>query len=554
MYDFDGRVVAGPRGIQPLISAEKSPIYIPLKMRRPAAPVRMGKIIVDSFTNILFGENRFPTIKIEGDELSQDFAQTIARIGRLPMQMIRARNLGGSTGSVGLSWCFHQGVPRFEVHNSKNLYIHSWVDRVLMTPKHVTEVYMFYKVKWDGKQFNKSYYWFRRDWTPDGDFIFKDVLYEKDKDPYWEIDEERSNRHGDGIVHFEWIQNLPTDEIDGLPDYEGLFDQFDQLDILNSVVTRGAILNLDPTLKLKMDPEQISRMGIRKGSDNALIVGLNGDASYLELTGGSITAGNELLAAMRRTILETAQCIVPDPSEVAAQGVSSVAIKTMYAPMLSKADILREQYAQGITRVLENMIAVVKAKQSAPTVRPVIDPSTGGPAMDEATGQPLLEEVQFTLSLPAKIEMRPKLILDPESGIEVVEADDKGAPVLLPVRIQRMPGEGGEILLTWPPYFAPTYTDQSTIITAMQTATGGKPFLSVETATDIVSSALGVDPAAEKKRVEVEGKEAADTSAAMFPPAGGGFQGGFGGTGGAPDTPNAAPTDVPEAVSPPIEG
>ena len=570
IYDFDGRVISGPRAIQPLISAEKSPIYIPLKMRRPAAPVRMGKIITDSFTNLLFGENRFPTIKVDGDDQSQDFAQTLSRVGRLPMMMIRARSLGGSVGTVGLSWCFHNGVPRFEVHNAKNLYVHSWIDRALLLPKHVTEVYMFYKVKWDGKAFNKSYYWFRHDWTPDGDFVFADVPFEKDKDPVWEIDEEMSNRHGDGVVHFEWIQNIPTDEIDGLPDYDGLYDQFDQLDILNSVVTRGAILNLDPTLKLKMDADMVKRLGVRKGSDNALVVGKDGDAEYMELQGTSIEAGTKLLEAMRRSILETAQCIVPDPHEVAAQGVSSVAIKAMFSPMLSKADVLREQYAAAMTRALENMVQVAKDRMSRPVVRPILD-DAGDPVVDPMTGEPQMEEVSFVLSLPPRIDMVPATnpppidpmtgqpAVDPATGLplpETAAADEKGNPILVPQKIPRMPGEGGEVALNWPPYFQPTFDDQAKVVTAMQVATGGKGFLSVETATDIVAAAFGVDPAEEKRRVEAEGLVTQSQQGAMFPPTGGGGppgHGGFHGAGGgggidAPFVTMNAQPDLPPAV------
>jgi len=527
IYDFDGRIVSGPRSVQPLISAEKSPIYIPLKMRRPAAPVRMGKIIVDSFTNLLFGENRFPNIRIEGDDTTQDFAQTLSRVGRLPMQMIRARNLGGSVGTVGLSWCFHEGVPRFEVHNAKNLYVHSWVDRALLLPKHVTEVYMFFKVKWDGKGFNKQYYWFRRDWTPDGDFVFEDVLFEKDKDPFWAIDEEKSNRHEDGIVHFEWIQNTPTDEIDGLPDYDGLYDQFDQLDILNSVVTRGAILNLDPTLKLKMDADMVKRLGVRKGSDNALVVGKDGDAEYMELAGTSIEAGTKLLESIRRSILETAQCIVPDPSEVAAQGVSSVAIKTMFAPMISKADIFREQYAAAMTRALENMIQVAKSRMERPLLRPVIDEASGEPLVDAMTGEPLMEQVSFVLRIPPRIEEVPQKTTDPTTGLEIDAVDSDGNPLVTSVKIPRMPGEGGEIALNWPPYFAPTYDDQAKVVTSMSLACGARAFLSLETATEIAATAFGIDPAQEKKRMEADAGAAAASTAAMFPPTGGGH-GGFG--------------------------
>jgi hypothetical protein len=500
-YDFEGRVIGGPRSTQPLIGHEKTPIYIPLNMRRPSSPMRMGKVIVDSFTSVIFGENRFPTIKVEGDSRRQEFAQAIVRTGRLPMQAIRMRQLGGSMGTVGLSWCFHHGTPRFEVHNAKNLYVHSWHDRVMLLPAHVTEVYLFYKVIWDGKGFNKKHYWFRRDWTPDADYVFFDVEFNPNADPVWQIDERKTNRHNDGVIHFEWIQNLPSDEIDGLPDYDGLYEQFDQLDVLNSVVTRGAIVNLDPTLKIKMDPDLIDRQGMRKGSDNALVVGESGDAEYMELQGTSIDVGLKLIAEHRRSILETAQCVIPDPSTVAAQGTSSVALKVMYAPMLAKSDVLREQYAAGIKRALDNMIDVAARRMAEPIV--AVDPATG-----EET------PAQFVLNLPMRAEEVD--VVDPVTGEPAVDPLT-GAPQR-EVKLSPLdPGVGGEVSVGWPNYFAPTYDDQAKVVTAMQVATGGKGFLSAETATDIASAAFGIDPGEERKTVAA----ATAQTEAMFPPIGG---------------------------------
>jgi len=532
-YDFDGRVVGkGPRSgnVQPLISEMKSPIYVPLNMRRPSAPVRLGKIIVDSYTSLIFGENRFPSVRVEGDDDADDFVQTLARAARLPLVAIRLRTLGGSMGSVGLSWCFYKGSPRFEVHSPKNLFVHSWYDRALLLPKHVTEVYLFYKQVWDGKGFNKHYFWYRRDWTPDGDFVFKEVLYEKGKDPTWEIDEEKSAQHNDGVVHFEWIQNLPTDEIDGLPDYDGLYDQFDQIDILNSVVTRGAILNLDPTLKLKVDPDIVARLGVRKGSDNALILGTDGDAEYMELNGTSIEAGVKLLDNLRRNVLETAQCIVPNPNEVAAQGISSVAIKAMFAPMTSKAEVYREQYGAAIRRALQNMVDVARTRMNTPTTVDVMD-DLGNP-MVGPDGQPVQQQEQAVLTLPPRIEKIPQKTLDPVSGLPVDAVDPiSGEPIVVPTPFPRTPGNGGEVSLVWPPFFSPTFDDQNKVAMSMQVATGGKGFLSVKSATDVYTQALGLDPAEEQKRMELEHTQNQANQAAMFPPAGGPTEG----------TPPAAP-------------
>lgn len=523
-WDFDGRPI-NPRTMQPLLGAERS-WWVPLKMRRPSTPIRLGKVIVDSFTNLLYGENRFPTIRVEGDEQSEDWLQTAARVGKLPLKMIQARNYGGSTGTVGVSWCFRRGKPAFEVHKAQNLFVHTWEDRNELIVEHASEIYLFSKVKWDGRGFNRVWYWYRRDWTPEADIVFEDVLFDQKIEPVWIVDKERSSFHGDGVCHLEWIQNIPSSEMDGLPDYDGLYENFDHADMLMSVITRGAILNLDPTVKLKMDRDEISRMGISKGSDNAIVTGKDGDADYMELGGSSITAGLELVKEQRRYIFETAQCIVPDPHEVAAQGVSSVAIKAMFAPMLAKADIIREQYGSAKERILGKMEKVAREKTSAHFTVGEIDP---------VTQTEIQVPAQFVIVLPKKLTKEP--LIDPLTGQPSGEEQQ--------VATERTLGPGGEISLTWPPYFPPTPQDQTNIVTALQTATGGKAVLSQESGVEAAARAFGQDPAEEWRRVQEETKSASANEAAMMD---------MGAAGGEVKAPNDPPPGADPKPPPPPPG
>lgn len=562
-WDFEGRPI-NPKSMQPLIGQERA-FWVPLSSRRPSMPVRLGTAIVSSFTNLLFGENRFPTIRIEGDKKSEDWVQTVARIGKLAAKMIQARNYGGATGTSGVSWCFRDGKPMFEAHKPQNLFVHSWANRNERIPEHVTELYLFNKVQWDGKGFNKVWYWYRRDWTPEEDIVFKDVIFDKEKDPVWIIDPTASVMHGDNRCHLEWIQNMPSDEIDGVPDYHGLYDQFDTIDLMMSVITKGGIRNLDPTVKLKMDRDEIDRLGMKKGSDNALVVGKDGDADYMELGGSSIDAGLKLVQEQRRQILETAQCIIPDPNEVAAQGVSSVAIKAMFAPMTAKTDILREQYGTAMERILDGVASSAREKTTpifqvpaqitaaappAPAPNPA-DDLLGGPAKpaashasaddllggahpakaaaDDILGQPKAdipdavivddeppppEEVQFVVILPPKMVEEP--LIDPLTGQPSGEMTMKAIP--------RELGPGGETTFQWPPYFSPTPQDQSQITASLAQASGGKAIISQETAVEVAARAYNVDPAEEWRRVQAETSAQAAQQAQMFDAAAAGGQ------------------------------
>lgn len=501
-FDFEGRVISSRGGMsatQPLLTSEVFASYIPLRSRRPSAPHRLARVIVNAFTNLIFGEGRFPTFRVDGDPDTEDYVQALVREMNLPGAMIQARNLGGAMGSVGLSWCFLDGKPRCEVHNSKYLYVHEWIDRGRCKPRHVTEVYQVPRLEWDQEKqrFLTNLYWYRRDWMPDVDIVFKQTRVELGKDPVWTPDLSKSAEHGDGVIHFVWIQNLPTADVDGESDYEGLYEALDSLDVLGSVITRGATLNLDPTLKIKMDPDLLNRAPLRKGSDNALVVGEGGDADYLELGGQSISAGIELFKNNRKSILEVAGCVVPDPDEITANGTSSVAMKMLYAPMLGGADIRREQYIQPVVEdMLEPMLEIVRKTEGTSIT------------MYDSDGNEVQVKQEF--DLPQRVEKTPKL---DENKMPTGEEEIK--------KTDRHPGDGGQIEAQWGPYFLPTPDDQSKTVTTLGIATGNQAFLSTETATEIAMIVFGRTANEEKARVAKEKQAQMDQQSSMFADANG---------------------------------
>src|SRR5882672_1855991 len=556
-YDFDGRVlqISGPGALvsQPLITQEVAPFMVPLRARRPSAPYRLAKVIVGSFTNMVFGSQRFPSIRVEGDGDTQAFAAALIKASNLETKMIRARNLGGSVGTVGISWCYdRKGRPRVEVHNGKYLFVHEWDDREELVARHISVVYLSPQNEWDGvaRRFVRNWYWHRRDWTEDDDVLFVPQLYRANVEPAWIPDPSKSITHEDGFCHCNWVQNIPAEGIDGLPDYEGLYENFDVLDILLSVISKGAVLNLDPTLVLKTDAEIFGAIGT--GSDHTLNVGEAGAAEYLELTGQSLDAGVKLFNEKRRSALEVAQCVVPDPSEIAAQGVSSVALKTIFQPMLGRCEILRAQYGGVLQRILEQMIEVAQLKTGAPVTIYVKQPDPDDP--DKTIDVP--KTIQLFVNLPQKIVKTAQKETDPETGLEKPAVDEQGKPVQTVTRVDQAVGQGGDVELDWPNYFPPTPMDQSQGITALTTANGGKAVLSQQTSVEQASLLYGIEGGDEWERVQKDGsdddakqqqanKDAADAAAASA--------GGKPGTPGAPKPPGAAPPKF-GASKPPFGG
>lgn len=497
-YDFEGRrIPPGPiyYGGSTNHGVKMPGISIPLRGRRPCMPARLGRTIIGAFTDLVFGEDRFPELIVPGDEDGSDFIRECAKAAALPSKMIRARNLGGAMGSVGLSWAIVAGLPVVRVHNTKGIRVTEWKDRDSLVPNVVEEIRLFSVDEPDIAQNGRivrKYYWWRRTWTPNEDIVYKPIAAKDENAPGWTVDLEKTAKHNDNRCHFEWIQNTPSEQEDGESDIEGLWEQLDEVDAISSVVSHGAKRNLDPTLKLKMDAAQVQMVGVKKGSDQAIVTGTDGDASYLELSGSSITAGLSLYEAQRKMILEAAQCVLPDPDVVAASGTSSVAIKAIYAKSLSRGGILREQYGQGMKRVLDGIREVSRKRLATPVA-----------VIDKETGQ--RKDAKFVMRLPPKIEE--KETTDPETGLSTKTQE----------QVARSPGmEGNSVDLSWPAWFPPTPADQQATATTVQIATGGKSFLSQQTGAEFFAKQIGRDPSDEWERLEEQGQSDQEKQAEMF--------------------------------------
>jgi len=536
VFDWNGRMTRpGPPSTMPYIGGALPTFYVSLDQRRPSDPYRLAKVIVSRFTALIFGHDRWPTFRCVGDPDTQDFAEALADAARLPALMIRARNIGGSQGTVGLSWRFYQGKPRVLVHGGKNLIPLAWADRDQLVPAHVVELYQTQREEYDpkAKARVKVLYWHRRDWTEEADLAFKEVKVEPGQEPVWEVDEEQTARHGDGFCHFVWVQNLPQDDdgsVDGQCDYEGLFENMLELDQLNSVTSRGTKLNCDPTLVLKMDPGNVGQ-NVRKGTDNAIVTGDSGDAKYLELAGTSIQTALSVAKVRRAQALEVAECVVPDPDQVAAGAVADVALRTVYAPMLGKGDVLRTQYGDAVVNLVEQMVRSARrhmpnaaddlGQEQPPGDEPEVDEADplagaeaeggeGEPAAEEEPAPESGEQAAYYLDLPPRVVTNE---VTDEQGQPTGEFTTEYEP--------RHPGDGGVLELVWGPYFKRTADDVQKKGTALAAATGGKAVLSQRTGVEQMAADVGVDPQEEWARVAADREAERADQAGMFPGTGG---------------------------------
>lgn len=497
IYDFDGRMTKAGEwwGTQDFIGASLPNTYVPMVQRRPSVPYRLGRIVVNRFTSLLFGRGRWPKIDAVGDTDAEDYANALIKAMDLPAVMIRARGLGGSCGTVGLSWKIIGGNPRVSVHSGKFLHVFEWADREDGIPAHVMQLYKTERDVFDHdkkKQVRKTF-WVRRDWTESADIVFEEVEVRTNAEPEWVI--ASIDQHDDGFAHFIWIENLPEEDdltIDGQPDYEGVYDPMNHVDILNSAVMKGGTNTVEPTLILKMEQDEVEV--VRRGSDTAIVVGPNGDARYLVIDGASLEAGGKLIDRQAQQILDVVSCVIPDPDKLAAAGMSSIAIKAIYQPMLDKCDVMRTQYGRAIVRLVSLVMSVVRSRVSVVVV-------------DENGEEQPVEEF---LNLPPRI-------------VEEEEIGPDGAPTgeMRMSSVERTPGTSENFELVWPPYFPVTDADRQSRVASISTAAGAKPILSQHTAVEQMAAIYEVDPVQEWQRVVDQTAADAQMQAGMFPSFGG---------------------------------
>ena len=402
----------------------------PVKFRRPSAPYHLRKVIVDRFTGLLFSDKKHPSLRIEGDSVTEDYVRALCEASRLWPAMIQARTYGGAMGTVAVGFQLLEGKPVVEVHDPR-WCIPVFADRHALRLASIEKRYMFPVDEQDPETgaWIQRPYWYRRVIDAQQDVLFVSVPV-TDEEPVWEV--EHRVVHGFGFCPVVWAQNLPVqDDIDGDQDCVGVEDMCDQIDALLSQANQGILASCDPTLKIITNADLD---GIRKGSKNAIKLPEGSSADYMEISGAGIKAALDMVQHLRSMVLEVAQCVLDQQGQ---QAVSSrrtaTEIERGQASMLAKADVLREQYGERLIKpLLEMMVHAIRAVE-----RPV--------AMDGG----ILRRV---------VKLPPRIVTNMDMSVTKEE------------RVLPPDGEF-EITLNWGPYFEPSLDDA---LKAVQAATAAK--------------------------------------------------------------------------------
>lgn len=481
-FDWDGKMTG--YGEQ----ADISPgWYVPLKMRRPRARYDLPKLITKRLSAMTLGSERWPELRVDGDPEAEDYIKALAEAAKLPAKMLEAREKGGSSGTAVVSFKFADGKPRVLVHESRHVHVLRWADRDERVIGAVLKAYAYPRTVWDQEGRPKQItLYFARYWDETKEVVWDPIPEALARNGAWATAvKSYAVEHGYGECPVYWAQNLPdSEQEDGLSDFEGLLDQFDEINELLSATSKGTKANVDPTLVVKDDPGNNPGV-VRKGSGQAIFS--KGGAEYLELKGDAVKAGQELVKTLSQMALDVAGVVLGDPKELGTRAQSAAAMRMLYQPMIAQCDVLRSQYGELIARLLLGMLRAAR----------LINQTEAGEVVLTADGR--------------RVQEKPVVVLPPRFE-STGEGDDRTVTV-----VERTPGTSENLTLNWPSYFAATASDVSQDVDAATKAKGTT--ISAKTAVKYTAHHFGVkDVDQEIAEIEAEKELALENMRDMAPP------------------------------------
>lgn len=353
---------------QEYIGGVMNPRYVEEAERAPTITTGLNlmRSIVEESVSFLFGEDRFPRISAD-DEAVQTLVNNLVKDTHM-VHLFQEAATKGSIGSVAIQLKVLQDRFFPVVHYS--VYLTPEFDP--QSPDVLTKITEKKKVLGEDlikagydidEGMEHSWFWFQRVWDDNDEVWFKPwSILEDDYKFKPTKDTKRSVQHRLGMVPWIWIKNLPgkgsSDDVDGKCSFEAAITNCIQIDYALSRADRALKYNCDPLLLLKVrSPGQFQDMV--RSSNNAIVVGVEGDAKILEISGDAAHAVIETVTQLKDEALHSIHGFRANPDKLATSQ-SSIAQRMLYLPMVQLASQLRLSYCDsGIVPLLRMMLRIM---------------------------------------------------------------------------------------------------------------------------------------------------------------------------------------------------
>ncbi len=328
--------------------------------RRPSVRYRLAKLVVDDTVSLLFGEGRFPSFECQDEDFRQKL-EDISKNLNLKELMLTAATIG-SCGSVAIFLKIINGKYSFLAKSTKYLtpvFANDDPFRiVLMTEKYKVDAESLIDEGYEGINSGEhKEYWIERVWDENQEIRFLPYPVKTTEEAEKVVDSDRSCVHGLGFVPIVWIKNLnegnEISDVDGSCTFEPAIENIIEIDYQLSQSGRGLRYSSDPTLVIK-DPSFDENGTIKKTPTRALMLGKEGEAKYVEISGNAAKAVLEYVEYVRQLAIENVHGNRANPDKLST-AQSGKAIELLHQPMIWLTDRLRVSYGKGLLELI-NMI------------------------------------------------------------------------------------------------------------------------------------------------------------------------------------------------------
>lgn len=376
-----------------------------MSQRRPSVRSALCSVVVDESISFLFDDEHFPRItsddvnlgmlldKVKDESFLQDAMISVAYDGSVGSGALLVRSLQGKFyyESLLTEYC----TPYFNPETPDELI-------------GLCEQYKVYGHELIAKGYideeidPEKVYWFRRDFTPMEEIVYKPTLAKNAVLPTtvdWqamvyksftdgtknynqngkqlnspsdfavlEPDESRSCKHNLGFVPIAWVKNLPGNiygvqgyAIDGACTFAKAIDTNTELDYQLSQCGRGLKYSAEPILFIK-DPSYGITGTIDKSKGGVIVGDENSDAKMVEINGDGCRAALEYSEQLRQIALENIHGNRSSPKKTTF-GISGKSMQMFDHPLILLSGKLRISYGQKMLRHVLRLIAKMAAKQ-----------------------------------------------------------------------------------------------------------------------------------------------------------------------------------------------
>ena len=335
---------------------------VKLDNKRPDAPEGLGEVVVNTFTDLLFEEDRKPTIACTVNKEWDKWYRNFVAETNFYEAWSEARNNTGSSSSALITLEFNDGVPLIAVVESRHCLptfskapkFKDELESVLIQYVYRTEEIVDYVDQFasysqkNKRRIESVLRWYRRVITRTSDTLYNNPLQKDNDTPEFTV--VSSFDHNFGYVPALWLRNDRDCGIDSITDYNGALGLFDKIDMLSSQIARSSLYNGDPTIHIATNNPQEGT--VVTGSFSAYQTEVGGSVSFVELTGESIKTMMLAKKELKNAALTKCRVSLELASVSGRDRVTATEITKSQNQMFAKASKLRERFGSYMRRFL----------------------------------------------------------------------------------------------------------------------------------------------------------------------------------------------------------